>query len=323
MFLIEKARKQIQRKFQNRKNDQVARTPTEYNSLDLVLIANGLNGGILMDPVQKALWYVETHSRMGIGLEQVAEASGVSPYHLTRAFAASFGMSIMRYARRRRLSEAARKLATGHEDILSLAIENGYSSHEAFTRAFKDEFAVTPERVRTNGLSPNLVLTEPLIMKSSTLPNLNPPRIEILGPIRFVGLVERYHCQAPAGIPAQWQRFFPYLGGIPNQVGKDAYGVCYNFDDTGMFDYLTGVILNNQDVTPPDLIPLDLPQTRYAVFSHPGHIAEIRSVISAIWAERLPKSGYEPIQGPMLEKYGPRFDPNTGLGGFEIWIAVK
>ena len=52
-----------------------------------------------MDPVQKALWFVESHSRMGIDLEQVARASCVSQYHLTRAFAEVFGVSLMRYAR--------------------------------------------------------------------------------------------------------------------------------------------------------------------------------------------------------------------------------
>lgn len=64
-----------------------------------------------MDTVQKALWYVETHSRQTPDLEQIANAIQVSPYHLTRAFAAVFGTPLMRYARRRRLSEAAKQLA--------------------------------------------------------------------------------------------------------------------------------------------------------------------------------------------------------------------
>ena len=38
-----------------------------------------------MSPVQKALWFVESHSREAISLEAVAAACKVSPYHLTRA----------------------------------------------------------------------------------------------------------------------------------------------------------------------------------------------------------------------------------------------
>jgi Cys-tRNA(Pro)/Cys-tRNA(Cys) deacylase len=48
--------------------------------------------------------------------------------------------------------------------------------------------------------------------------------------MKLAGLVERHHCESPTGIPDQWQRFAPYLGAIPGQVGKVAYGVIYNFD---------------------------------------------------------------------------------------------
>ena len=276
-----------------------------------------------MNPVQKALWYVESHSRMGITLDQVADASGVSPYHLTRAFAEVFGMSVMRYTRRRRLTEAAKRLACRSSGILAIAIDNGYGSHEAFSRAFKEEFGVTPESVRTPGILPTLKLTEPIVMKSVPLPKLSAPRIESLPPLRLAGLVERYDCQSPAGIPNQWQRFLPFFGNIPNQVGRDAFGVCYNFDEAGKFDYMTGVIVKSQRDSPFGLVQMELPPRRYAVFSYGGHIAEIRSVISAIWSEALPKSGHEAVNGPTLEKYGPQFDPNTGLGGFEIWVSVQ
>jgi AraC family transcriptional regulator len=44
-----------------------------------------------MNPVQKALWFVESHLREPIALEAVATQSGVSSYHLTRAFDAVTG----------------------------------------------------------------------------------------------------------------------------------------------------------------------------------------------------------------------------------------
>ena len=52
-----------------------------------------------MDPVQKALWYVESHSREPITLDEIANACKVSAFHLTRAFAAAMGLSLMRYVR--------------------------------------------------------------------------------------------------------------------------------------------------------------------------------------------------------------------------------
>src|ERR1700730_2814090 len=101
-----------------------------------------------MNPAQKALWFIEGHLARELTLDEVAAIGGVSRYHMVRAFAAATGLSVMRYVRARRLSEAARALAGGAPDILRVALDADYGSHEAFTRAFRDHFGVTPEAVR-------------------------------------------------------------------------------------------------------------------------------------------------------------------------------
>src|ERR1700744_4766532 len=101
-----------------------------------------------MNPAQKALWYIEGHLADPLTLDEIAGAAGISRFHLVRAFPAVTGLPVMRYVRIRRLSEAARALASGAPDILNLALEADYASHEAFTRAFRDYFGITPEAVR-------------------------------------------------------------------------------------------------------------------------------------------------------------------------------
>ena len=101
-----------------------------------------------MNPAQKALWYIESHLAAPLTLDDVAGVAGVSRFHLVRAFAAATGFSVMRYARARRLSKAAQALAAGAPDILSLALDADYSSHEAFTRAFKRWPGQTPGSYR-------------------------------------------------------------------------------------------------------------------------------------------------------------------------------
>src|ERR1043166_350169 len=133
-----------------------------------------------MNPVQKALWFVESHRREPIALEEVATHSGVSPYHLTRAFDAVTGHSLMRYVRARRLSEAARQLCNGAPDILTVALDAGYGSHEVFSPAFRDQFGLTPEQVRGQGQRSDLLLMEPIVMYSTPLPQLAPPRFETI-----------------------------------------------------------------------------------------------------------------------------------------------
>jgi AraC family transcriptional regulator len=99
----------------------------------------------------KALWYIESHLSSELSLDAVAEVARVSRFHLSRAFAASTGISLTGYMRARRLSEAAKALVKGAPDILSVALDAGYGSHEAFTRAFRQHFGVTPEQLPVAG----------------------------------------------------------------------------------------------------------------------------------------------------------------------------
>src|SRR5262245_23133336 len=105
----------------------------------------------MSDPVERALWFIENRFEGELSADDVARAAGVSRFHLSRLFALVIGRSMTGYARGRRLSEAARALAGGAPDILAVALSAGYGSHEAFTRAFREHFGVTPESVRAQG----------------------------------------------------------------------------------------------------------------------------------------------------------------------------
>src|SRR5580700_2495019 len=102
-----------------------------------------------MSIAEKAVWIIERNSERNLSLNEIAKSCDVSRSHLANAFGTATGLSVMRYLRARRLSEAARALAGGAPDILSLALDADYGSHEAFTRAFRDHFGVTPEAVRS------------------------------------------------------------------------------------------------------------------------------------------------------------------------------
>ncbi len=60
-----------------------------------------------MNPVGKALWFVESHFAREITLDEIAANGDVSRFHLVRAFGLATGQPVMRYVRGRRLSEAA------------------------------------------------------------------------------------------------------------------------------------------------------------------------------------------------------------------------
>src|ERR1700726_3641258 len=136
-----------------------------------------------MNPAQRALWFIESHLGEELTLDEIADVAGISRFHMVRAFAAATGFSVMRYVRARRLSEAARALANGAPDILNVALDADYGSHEAFTRAFPDHFGLTPETVRSLKCIDDIKLQEPIQMDSSFIGNLAPPRFEVSKPL--------------------------------------------------------------------------------------------------------------------------------------------
>jgi AraC family transcriptional regulator len=64
-----------------------------------------------MNPVAKALWFIESHFAGEVTLTEIAEVAGVSRFHMVRAFGMTTGHSVMRYVRGRRLSEAAKVMS--------------------------------------------------------------------------------------------------------------------------------------------------------------------------------------------------------------------
>jgi len=275
------------------------------------------------NPVAKALWYIENNFAGELMLDEIANVAGVSRYHVSRAFGEAIGRPITGYVRGRRLTEAAKALASGATDILTVALTVGYGSHEAFTRAFREQFGQTPESVRAQRHVDNIKLVEAVAMNHSVLKELSEPRFEMRKAFLVAGLSARYDYEScGGGIPAQWQRFAPYIGSVPGQVGSDAYGVRYNSDDNGL-DYLCGVEVGEFSQLAPELSRVRVPANRYAVFTHHGHISAIRSTWSTIWSKWLPKSGHQSADAPDFERYDARFDPRTGNGEVEIWVPLK
>lgn len=276
-----------------------------------------------MKPVARVIWYIESHYQGDINLDDLAGIANVSKFYLSRAFAMTTGVPVSRYLRHRRLSEAARKLAAGESDILGLALATRYGSHEAFSRAFKECFGMTPEQVRKQGHTGNLVLTEARKMHEIKAAELNTPDMISLDSLLIAGLSRTHSMSKNTEIPGQWQDFLPHFGRVPGQKGQVAYGVICNADEENNFDYLCGVEVTDFSQLPKGFARIRLASQKYAVFSHGGHVSEIQNVCAAIWGNWLPESGLEAADAPFFERYPESFDARTGNGGFEIWLPVK
>lgn len=275
-----------------------------------------------MDPVARAIWFVESHLDQELTLDEIAAAATLSKFHLSRAFGEATRTSLMRYVRGRRLTEAARALREGAPDILAVALQAGYGSHEAFTRAFREQFGTTPDAVRAQQHLDGIALVEAFRRNTDMNVTLEEPRVE-RGPLLLLaGFAERFTFENVQRIPLLWQRFGPHVGHVPGEVGAHAYGVRYNADDGG-FDYLAAVEVSTLDALPPEFQHLRVPEQTYAVFAHRDHVSTIRATMHAIWSSWLPQSGRHVVDAPDFERYGPDFDTIAGTGTIEMWIPIE
>jgi AraC family transcriptional regulator len=273
--------------------------------------------------IARAQWYIESFLAEPLTLERIAADCRVSTFHLTRTFTVLTGMPVMRYVWRRRLARAAEALGQDGQSVMAAALDAGYQSHEAFSRAFKAEFGLSPRQLRTGRIAPDR-LVKPTFMRMPPMPRtLAPPTIETMPERRIVGLSRRYDMETRSAIPAQWAAYneddTPPEGWVPDRW----YGIISGFSAAGdMFDYLCGVEVPRPGPLPVGQTVIVVPPGRYARFASRDHISTMSAVWMEIYSNWLGQDGLRPRQAPSLEYYPVEFDGRTGEGGFEIWLPV-
>ncbi|MCL1847726.1 MAG: helix-turn-helix transcriptional regulator [Coriobacteriia bacterium] len=106
--------------------------------------------------------HIRNRDREALTLASLAGELGYSEFHASRKFREVSGMPLRDYLRRRRLSFALLEVRDTQRSFLDIAVDYGFGSHEAFTRAFKQMFGVTPGRYRA--------LPVPVVLRTCVFP---------------------------------------------------------------------------------------------------------------------------------------------------------
>lgn len=147
------------------------------------------------------------------------------------------------------------------------------------------------------------------------------PRRESGRALLLAGLQDTFSFHNISNIPDLWKRFGPWIGTLPDQVGKVTYGVCLPADEKGEFVYMAAVEVATLDDVPTDLDPLHVEPQRYLVFTHDGPLHQLSQTMNAIWRAWLPAhTEYKAVHAPTYERYGEEFSPGHPL---EIWIPIE
>lgn len=100
--------------------------------------------------LRRALDFIEAHLADDIGLGEIAEAAGLSPYHFARAFRGATGLPPYRYVTQRRIARAQRLIVETELSLAQIAFEVGFGSQARFTTAFKRLVGTSPGRWRAS-----------------------------------------------------------------------------------------------------------------------------------------------------------------------------
>ena len=283
-----------------------------------------------IDPFIALVAWIEQQLDDPLTLERIAARAGLSPYHFSRLFTARMGRSVMAHVRGRRLVRGARRLCDEPDlKLVDLAFDCGFESQEAFTRAFKRVFGVSPGRFRNGfavepieGQYPMNAPTDPVT------PVIQLPELVTLPSFHVAGPARRFDEATKAEIPQLWSALMgalPFKGQTPSWA---SYGVVSSVDKSdGCFQYLAGVGVERDCVPPPGFATMQIPAATYAVFRitlngsalHP----QVKQAMTSIWGALVPASGLKVVDGPDFELYDGRFDPQKPGSVIDFHVPVE
>ncbi|MGH1361253.1 MAG: AraC family transcriptional regulator [Burkholderiaceae bacterium] len=292
--------------------------------------------------MQRVLSHIENHPDQILDLRTLSGVANFSTFHFHRLFGLLMGQTIGDYVRRRRLDIAAERLVVERQlTVMQAALDVGFSSPEAFTRAFKARFKASPRAWRIQHwrrLDGQLQMTlkkskTSQVLSGSFIDHNQPcnhqekPRMEIQIIERQPVTVATMRHTGPYG--ESIERFFrtvfyPWLAA--NQLlGRDCYGISH--DDPGQTPpaqcrYDACVQVDDGFVSSGSAATTIIPGGKYASLRFEGRAADIGEAWSGLFRDWLPASGYRLDARPCFEYY-PQVAPiDRKVGDFVCDICV-
>ena len=268
------------------------------------------------DRLLRAGAFLDKHLFDPIQPEDIAAASALSLRSLQRHFATAVGESLSGYLRGRRLTHAAQQLVLGHQDILSLALDCQFGSHEAFTRAFSRHFFMSPSAFRQQGClqhnyyrpSLDLAMLDELAAQHQQPPQVAPrPQQSLWGVTRAMQTDEL----TGAGLGSTvWQ-----LGGqLRSLFGQQApLRVFYFKTQPGQCRHFLLLVATaaGRGTPPQDMVALTLPAGYSATFTLHGDESQLPVFMYHCFAQWIFHSGWHfddaPIELQLPDERHPRF----------------
>ncbi|MDP3277443.1 MAG: helix-turn-helix domain-containing protein [Deltaproteobacteria bacterium] len=262
--------------------------------------------------IDRVIDHVYAHYADPLPLDALARVAHFSPFHFHRVFRAHTGETLRAFVTRVRVQRAALQLGRGQTrtSLLELALACGFGSASELSRAFREAHGVSPSafrrhaQMRKNAQEP--LATHPYLPRHERQATKSPLRLK---------LVERPRCHL-AYIRVQ----NPFAEGRLAHASArlDAYAaalglnecarVGLSMDDPALLDasktrYDLAWVTQEPPPSAPGISCGVLSGGLYGELAVCGSVGDLAHAWDRLFAEFLPASGYEPADGPGIERY--------------------
>ncbi len=294
--------------------------------------------------IQETIEFIEDHMDEEIDIVSLAAMASLSPFYYQRLFSRLVKKPTAEYIKLRRMAKATETLLQKDKRILDIALDLGFSSHEHFSRTFKDTFGLTPDEYRKNPQILNR-MTKPELLLYYTLIEEGVPLItdgmileinkkEITEPICFIGIKQDIPVTLIDGLGTEsgidplstlWQNFHDLKHTTLGLVDDaEETGVAYPCLNEGYFSYFAGAKYSST-VAPANFMNWELPAGDYIVCSFEAEdfealvmdaLYKAQSYLYNIW---LPNHNLQ-TESFCAERYASHSPETTSM---ELWLKIK
>lgn len=284
--------------------------------------------------ILRVLVHIQNHLDDELNLDDLATLACFSPFHFHRIFRGMVGEPVREHIRRLRLERAALQLLKSRQpSVVDVALEAGYETHEAFTRAFRARFGQSPSDYRHTHrcvapagvfYSPDGTVTsfDPLQAggkdmeaKTTTLEKMHVAFVRHVGPYAEVG--------------AAWQQLCAWAGpkGLLGPQTK-MLGMCHDDPEVTAPEKIRydACVVVGDDVRPDGNIGVQtIEGGRYATTTHRGSYSKLAETYGLLVGQWMPAHDLEPVAGqPSLEFYlnDPQQTPEDDLRT-DVYMRLK